>query len=87
MKNLKIFELSLILLFPLTLFGQEADSSLLTLDRLISKEFDAKTYGPIQWLNDGSGYTLVEDNQIIKYSYETGNREILIPFLETNTSR
>ena len=67
------------MLFPLTLFGQEADSSLLTLDRLFNNEFEAKSYGPIQWLNDGSGYTLTEANEIIKYSSETGKREILIP--------
>jgi len=74
-KCLHIFGLSLCMLFSFTLFGQEADSSLITIDRLISNELVAKTYGPIQWFNDGSGYTLVEANQIIKYSPETGDRD------------
>ncbi|MBA4321663.1 MAG: S9 family peptidase [Odoribacter sp.] len=76
---LQIFKLLMCVLVPFTLFGQEPDSSLITIDRIIGNEFVARTYGPIQWLKDGSGYTLVEDNQIIKYSCETGNHEILIP--------
>ncbi|MHC4227994.1 MAG: DPP IV N-terminal domain-containing protein, partial [Planctomycetota bacterium] len=73
----------------------EADPGYLTLDRIIdSEEFDSKSFGPIRWLEDGSGYTTLEDSQanedvndpndekprdIVRCDPESGNRVIMVP--------
>jgi dipeptidyl-peptidase-4 len=42
----------------------EADPAYLSIERVIdSDEFDSKSFGPIRWLEDGSGYTTLEDSQ------------------------
>ena len=42
----------------------ETDPGCLSLERIIdSEEFDSKSFGPIRWLEDGSGYTTLEDSQ------------------------
>ncbi|MHC4433086.1 MAG: DPP IV N-terminal domain-containing protein, partial [Planctomycetota bacterium] len=71
----------------------EADCGYLTLDRIIdSDEFESKSYGPVRWLQDRSGYTTLEktratgdedskDNgprDIVRYDPETGEREIMV---------
>ena len=63
------------------------DSSLLTVDRIFgSPEFRAGTFGPLGWLNDGSGYTTLErtaanrpGRDIVRYDIETGGKTILVP--------
>jgi hypothetical protein len=41
--------------------AQQADSSLLTLDRIYgSKEFAPQPFGPARWLEDGTAYTTLE---------------------------
>jgi len=63
------------------------DSSLLTLERLFdSSEFVAQSFGPAQWLKDGSGYSVLEpskdaaDSQVIvRYDLESGQRTVLVP--------
>ncbi len=71
----------------LVLAEEQADSSLLTVERIFcSKEFQAEKFGPARWLEDGSGYTTLEDSKaqaggkdIVRYSPETGSREIMVP--------
>ena len=73
----------------------ESDAGYLDLERIISSdEFDSKSYGPIRWLEDGSGYTTLEDSRtpkesddsedekpkdIVRYDPESGEREIMVP--------
>jgi len=65
---------------------EAADSSLLTLERIFSsEEFDTEKFGPVHWLEDGSGYTILEDSEaqaenkdIVWYDPETGSREIVV---------
>lgn len=91
--------LSIVLIAVTNIFAtdkalSEADAGYLTLDRIIgSDEFDSKSYGPIRWLKDGSGYTTLEDlsdseevedsdknkaKDIVRYDPESGKREILV---------
>ncbi len=65
--------------------AQKPDSSVLTLDRLFSSpDFQAKTFGPAQWLS-GSVYTTVEPraggpgSDIVRYDAATGARTIFVP--------
>lgn len=65
--------------------AQRPDSSVLTLDRLFSStDFQAKTFGPAQWLS-GSVYTTVEPraggsgSDIVRYDAATGARTIFVP--------
>jgi dipeptidyl-peptidase-4 len=68
-------------------FAQQADPSILTLDRLYgSTEFRSESLGPVRWLNDGAGYTRLEPSKsvkdgrdIVRYDAETGRREVLVP--------
>jgi len=73
----------------------ETEPGYLSLERIIdSDEFDSKSFGPVRWLKDGSGYTTLEDSQanedendpnaeaprdIIRYKPESGEREIMVP--------
>ncbi|MEA3225549.1 MAG: DPP IV N-terminal domain-containing protein, partial [Planctomycetota bacterium] len=72
----------------------ESDAGYLNLERIIdSDEFNSKSYGPIRWLEDGSGYTTLEDAQaaeedenskngksrdIVRYDPASGEREIMV---------
>ena len=65
-----------------TLYAQKED---LTLEKIFSKgEFQTKGFGPIRWLEDGSGYTALESsestegNDIIKYNPESNERTVLV---------
>jgi dipeptidyl-peptidase-4 len=65
--------------------GQQADSSLLTLDRIYgSAEFATQPFGPSRWLGDGSAYTTLEPAEggegedIVRYDVESGRREVLV---------
>jgi dipeptidyl-peptidase-4 len=66
---------------------EQADPSLLTLERIFSsKEFSTERSPSTRWLKDGSGYTAFEDpddetggKDIVRYDPETGCREILVP--------
>ena len=67
--------------------GEATDAPLLTLERIFSsEEFEPAKFGPARWLEDGSGYTTLEDSNtqeggkdIVRYDPETGNREIMVP--------
>jgi len=48
------------------------DPAILSLDRIFSsEEFDSKGYGPIRWLEDGTGYTTLEDSDTEEESKDT----------------
>jgi len=76
---------SFILLFSITTlisWGQVQD---LSLEKIYSQqEFQTKGFGPVRWLEDGSGYTTLEPSlskqgsDIIKYNPETSVRTILV---------
>jgi len=58
----------------------------LNLERIFdSNEFEAEKFGPARWLENGSGYTTLEDSDtqeggkdIVRYNPETGSREIMV---------
>ena len=67
------------------LSAQEADSSLLSLERIYeSVEFYPAWFGPARWLADGRGYTTLEASEtgrgrdIVRYDTRTGRRRIMI---------
>ncbi|MFB3093122.1 MAG: DPP IV N-terminal domain-containing protein, partial [Dehalococcoidia bacterium] len=68
------------------LSASEEPDPLLTPERLFdSEEFDLERFGPARWLEDGTGYTVLEDSEdvedrldIVRYHPQTGEREILI---------
>lgn len=71
-----------------TVLGAEpADRSILTVERLFTgKEFKTEKFGPARWLEDGSGYTTLEDSEdheegkdIVRYEPQTGRREVIVP--------
>jgi len=63
-----------------------SDESLLTLERIFSSdEFKAEKFGPARWLQDGTGYTTLEDSKslesgkdIVRYDPNSGTREVLV---------
>ena len=63
-----------------------SEPSLLTLERIFSSdEFKAEKFGPVRWLEDGTGYTTLEDsksqesgNDIVRYDPESETREVLV---------
>jgi dipeptidyl-peptidase-4 len=58
----------------------------LNLERIFdSNEFKPQKFGPARWLENGSGYTTLEDSDtqeggkdIVRYNPETGSREIIV---------
>jgi dipeptidyl-peptidase-4 len=76
---------SLMVIFVLSTFICLGQKENLSLEKIYSLgEFQPKSFGPVRWLEDGSGYTTLEHSQItnakdiIKYSPETGLRSILV---------
>jgi dipeptidyl-peptidase-4 len=72
-------------LFVVSVSAQEADSSLLTLNRIFaSGEFAPQPFGPARWLDDGAAYTAVEPStdgdggEIVRYDVEKGTREMMV---------
>ena len=68
-----------------SLFAQETDPGLLTIDRIFnSGEFSGDRTGPMQWLDDGTGYTALEfteDNsgrELVKYDIKSSKRGVLV---------
>jgi dipeptidyl-peptidase-4 len=67
-------------------FAQNADSSLLTLDRIFSsREFSPEHFGPARWIDGGAGYTTLEPSMetrggkdIVRYETESGRREVIV---------
>jgi len=60
---------------------EQADLGILTLKRIFTdEEFETEDFGPARWLEDGSGYTTLEesDKDIVRYDPQTGGRRILV---------
>lgn len=86
----KLMYLTFIQLISLTLSAQlaytQVEPGVLTLDRIFSgKEFASERFGPARWLEDGSGYTTLEQSKgevggrdIVKYDPKSGDSSILI---------
>ncbi len=65
--------------------AQDADPSILTIDRIVARgEFEPEGFGPARWLEDGSGYVTVEPSEsgkgrdLVKYDPASGRREVLV---------
>ena len=62
----------------------ESDESVLTVERIYSKEFTQENFGPSKWLEDGAAYTTLEASltegakDIIRYDTRSGRRSILV---------
>ncbi len=87
MKTLKKFLLLLlVILYIQPIVAQEADSTKITLDRLLKgTEFYGERFGPARFIDDGKSYTTLEKSEevkdardIVKYNTETGESEILV---------
>lgn len=74
-----------ILIIPCFIAAQE-NQDVLTLERIYKEnEFELNQFGPAVWLEDGSGYTTLEESgkypmakDIIKYNPESGKRSVLV---------
>jgi dipeptidyl-peptidase-4 len=79
-----LFGLTATLTLSATANGQQADSTLLTVQRIYgSSEFKSQTFGPARWLGDGSSYTTLEDEgdggqNLVRYETERGGRQVLV---------
>jgi dipeptidyl-peptidase-4 len=66
---------------------EEIDAARLTLERIFEEEaFRPEEFGPVRWLEDGSGYTTLEASEetedtkeIVRYEPATGKRSVLVP--------
>ncbi len=72
--NTKVSQMRLVLCFTLFLMmppaivpaaeEETADPGILTLERIFTdEEFEAEKFGPARWLEDGSGYTTLEESE------------------------
>jgi dipeptidyl-peptidase 4 len=82
MKN-RLYIIPVFLLLVLPVFAQQADPSLLTLDSIFT--YRARSLGPVQWQNDGSGYLALEPSptkrgfvDIVRYDVNTGARTVRV---------
>jgi len=80
---MKSLPLLLFALGTLSALATGQDPAALSLQRVQSGEFSPGNYGPIRWLDDGSGYTTLEQAQgggrdIVRHDPATGTREVLV---------
>ncbi|HWN18651.1 MAG TPA: S9 family peptidase [Gemmatimonadales bacterium] len=76
----------LIFLFS-ALSAQQADSSLLSLERIFSsEEFTPERLGPVRWLDNAAAYTKLEADSatpggkaLVRYEAASGKREVWVP--------
>jgi len=84
MKNLLLTNLILILFCTGLVWAQDADPSLLNLEEIFKdKEFNAKEFGKVQWLNDGQSYTPTDRKKyktedIDEFYTETGDKNVVV---------
>jgi len=76
---------SLILLFLFISLESWAQTDKLSLEKIYTqREFQTRGFGPVRWLEDNSGYTILEPSKttngsdIIKYNPESGERSVLV---------
>jgi len=66
---------------------EKPDPSILTIERIFDpNELKTETFGPLQWMEDGSGYTTLEENDefeegkdIVRYNPAANQSDVLIP--------
>ena len=87
----KARSLSALLALSLTLISalsaQQADSSVLSLDRVFSSdEFTPERLGPVRWLDNAAAYVKLEADSakpgsrgLVRYDAATGKREVWVP--------
>lgn len=86
MQRYKLFLLLILVGLSTFTFGQTADDSLVTIDRIFnSNDFYSRGIGAVRWLKSGNAYTKIEPSTTVKgaadlisYDAETGNRTVLI---------
>ncbi|HET6777524.1 MAG TPA: DPP IV N-terminal domain-containing protein, partial [Gemmatimonadales bacterium] len=83
MTRITLSTLLCLLCFVVPVPAQQADSSLLTVQRIYgSPEFKSQSFGPARWLGDGSSYTTLEQTEsgqnLVRYDTESGAREVLL---------
>ena len=79
--------LALCCLVSSALSAQQADSSLLTLDRIFdSDEFMPERVGPVRWLDNAAAYVKLEADSsnprgrsLVRYDAATGKRDVWVP--------
>ncbi len=86
--KLVIILIAVLILEPHMIVGQVqiTDESQLTCERIFkAEEFNPESFGPVYWLKDGSGYTILEQSQqpfgsreIVRYDLESGRRSVLV---------
>ena len=80
-----LLALSVILVSALS--AQQADSSLLSLDRIFSSdEFTPERLGPVRWLDNAAAYVKLEADSavaggrgLVRYDAATGKRDVWVP--------
>jgi dipeptidyl-peptidase-4 len=85
-KGMFVLMMAGLFLFPVNLNAGEKDQSVLTLERIYKdRDFRTKKFEPLRWLEDGSGYTTLEESRdypdakdIIKHNPNSGERRILV---------
>ena len=81
---MKILSALLVLLFSLQIYAQDADPSLLTIDRIYaSREFQEEYPSPIQWIDGGDAYVIIEysengQNELIQYNSKSQEKSIYL---------
>jgi dipeptidyl-peptidase-4 len=81
-----LVSIAFLLAVPIVLPAQQADSTLLTVDRIYSSpDFRPASFGPSRWLGDGSSYTTLEapadsskGRDIVRYETEKQAREVMV---------
>ncbi len=82
----RIFFLLLIMAAGIETGNLQAQEAQLTLERIYKeRDFRSNRFGPVRWLDDGSGYTTLEKSaqykgarEIVKYTPESGARTVLV---------
>ena len=82
----KTLSFLLLCIIAIQAIGQN-DPGILNLERIFSSsEFNQEGFGPARWVEEGKGYTTLENSseyrgarEVIRYETETGERSILIP--------
>jgi dipeptidyl-peptidase 4 len=84
MKTLVLLCITFILVSSQVVESQNADPSQITLEKIFKdKEFNAKEFGKIQWLNNGQSYTPIDrkkykSKDIDEFSTETGEKTVIV---------
>jgi dipeptidyl-peptidase-4 len=64
--------------------AQDPEETLLTLEKIFKdKEFDAESFGKVQWLNEGNSYTPIDKKKykskdIDEFDTETGTKKVIL---------